>query len=245
MKNSGNTILITGGTAGIGLELVRQFYQLNNRLIVTSSNAENLEKLKITFPSILTIVCNLASESDVKVLVNTCLSQHTDINILINNAGVQYNYDWKTEVNGFQKIANEVALNLTSPMQLAYGLLPILLNQKDAAIINVSSGLAYAPKASAPIYCAAKAAIHNGTKALRYQLGTTAVKVFEIIPPLVSTAMTEGRGKSKISPQQLVNEFMKNFERDIFESNIGKTKLLRFIQRVSPALADKIMKGGL
>ncbi len=86
MKSSGNTILITGGTAGIGLELVRQFYQLNNRLIVTSSNAQNLEKLKINFPSILTIVCNLASDTDVKALVNACLSQHTDINILINNA---------------------------------------------------------------------------------------------------------------------------------------------------------------
>lgn len=245
MKTSGNTILITGGTAGIGLELVRQFYQLNNRLIVASSNAENLEKLKITFPNILTIICNLASESDVKALINTCLSQHTDINVLINNAGVQYNYDWKTEADGFQKIADEIAINLTSPMQLAYGLLPILFNQKVAAIINVSSGLAYAPKASAPIYCATKAAIHNGTKALRYQLAETTTKVFEIIPPLVSTAMTEGRGKGKISPQQLVDEFMKNFERDIFESNIGKTKLLRLIQRLSPALADKIMKGGL
>lgn len=245
MKTSGNTILITGGTAGIGLELVRQFYQLSNRLIVTSSSAENLEKLKITFPNILTIVCNLAYENDVKVLINTCLSQHTDINVLINNAGVQYNYNWKTETNGFQKIANEIAINLTSPMQIAYGLLPILLNQKQAAIINVSSGLAYVPKASAPIYCATKAAIHNGTKALRYQLAETTTKVFEIIPPLVSTAMTEGRGKGKISPQQLVDEFMKNFERDIFESNIGKTKLLRLIQRLSPALADKIMKGGL
>ena len=245
MKNSGNTILITGGTAGIGLEVVRQFYQLNNRLIVTSSNAENLEKLKSNFPNIQTIVCNLASENDVKALVDTCLSQYTDINILINNAGVQYNYDWKTEAEGFQKIANEIAINLTSPMQLTYGLLPILLKQKDSAIINISSGLAYAPKASAPIYCATKAAIHNGTKALRYQLAETTTKVFEIIPPLVSTAMTEGRGKSKISPQQLVDEFMKNFERDIFENNIGKTKLLRLIQRISPVLADKIMKGGL
>lgn len=245
MKTSGNTILITGGTAGIGLELVRQFYLLNNRLIVTSSNAENLGRLKSNFPNIQTISCNLASEKDVKALVDTCLSQHTDINILINNAGVQYNYDWKTETEGFQKIADEIAINLTSPMQLAYGLLPILLKQKDSAIINVSSGLAYAPKASAPIYCATKAAIHNGTKALRYQLAETTTKVFEIIPPLVSTAMTEGRGKGKISPQHLVDEFMKNFERDIFESNIGKAKLLRLIQRISPALADKIMRGGL
>lgn len=129
-------------------------------------------------------------------------------------------------------------------MQIIYGFLPILITKKDAAIVNVSSGLAFAPKKSAPIYCATKAAIHNATKAIRYQLEDTTVKVFEIIPPIVDTAMTKGRGKGKISPKQLVDEFMKNFKKDIFESNIGKTKILRFIQRLSPKLAESILKNG-
>ncbi len=244
MKTNDNTILITGGTAGIGLALVSQFYALNNRIIVTSSNVENLEKLKLNFPNITTIVCDLGDFLAVKLLINRCLYEYSDINILINNAGIQYNYDWLSEKEGYDKIANEIAINLTSPMQLAYGLLPILIQKREAAIVNVSSGLAFAPKKSAPIYCGTKAALHNATKAIRYQLEGTSVKVFEIIPPLVDTAMTAGRGKGKISPEQLVDEFMPNFKNDKFESSIGKTKLLRFVQRILPKVADNILKNG-
>jgi uncharacterized oxidoreductase len=244
MKSTQNTILITGGTAGIGLALVERFYGLGNKIIVTSSSAANLDNLKKQFPEIATIVCDLGNEKDVKNLIINCLENHSDINILINNAGIQYNYNWIDDKDAFDKIAIEIAVNLTSPMQLAHGLLPILTNKPTAAIINVSSGLAFAPKKSAPIYCGTKAAIHNTTKALRYQLENTAVKVFEIIPPLVDTAMTAGRGKGKISPQQLVDEFMGDFEKDKFESSIGKTKLLRFVQRILPKVADNVLKNG-
>jgi len=161
---------------------------------------------------------------------------------VINNAGISNNYTWTDEKDGYNKIANEICVNFTSPMQIIYGLLPILTTKNNSAIVNVSSGLAFAPKKSAPIYCATKSAIHNGTKALRYQIENTTVKVFEIIPPLVDTAMTEGRGKGKITPKQLVDEFIRNFKNDKFEINIGKTKLLRFIQRISPKIADNILK---
>lgn len=244
MKLSNNTILITGGTSGIGFEIVQQFYGLDNKLIVTSSNQDNLDKLKIQFPKIETLLCNLGDNISVRKLIDKCLNEHSDINIVINNAGIQNNYTWTEEKAGYNKIENEIRVNFTSPMQIIYGLLPLLTAKQNSAIVNVSSGLAFAPKKSAPIYCATKAAIHNGTKALRYQLENTTVKVFEIIPPLVDTAMTEGRGKGKISPKQLVDEFIGNFENDKFESNIGKTKLLRFIQRISPKLADNILKKG-
>lgn len=239
-----NVILITGGTSGIGLEMVRQLNVLDNKIIVTSSSQDNLEKLKLQFPNITTLVCDLGDSLSVRNLVDKCLKDFSDINIIINNAGIQNNYTWTEEKNGYKKIENEIQINFTSPMQIIYGLLQILTIKQSSAIINVSSGLAFAPKKSAPIYCATKSAIHNGTKALRYQLETTNVKVFEIIPPLVETAMTEGRGKSKISTKQLVDEFISNFKKDKFESNIGKTKLLRFIQRISPKLADNILKNG-
>jgi len=95
------------------------------------------------------------------------------------------------------------------------------------------------------VYCASKSAIHSFTKTLRYQLETTDTKVFEIIPSLIDTPMTEGRGKSKISAEQLTDEFFGNFKKNKTESYIGKTKLLNFIQRISPRLSDKIMKNGL
>lgn len=242
---SDNTILITGGTSGIGFELIRQFYGLDNNLIVTSSNRNNLDKLKNQFPKIETVVCDLGDSLSVRQLIDRCSIEYSDINIVINNAGVQNNYTWIEEKHGYDKIENEIRVNFTSPMQIIYGLLPLLTTKQNSAIVNVSSGLAFAPKKSAPIYCATKSAIHNGTKAIRYQLENSKVKVFEIIPPMVDTAMTEGRGKGKITPKQLVDEFLNNFKKDKFESNIGKVKLLKFMQRLLPKLADNLMKNGL
>jgi uncharacterized oxidoreductase len=186
----------------------------------------------------------LGDSLSVQNLIEKCLTEHMEINIVINNAGIQNNYTWSLENDGQNKIENEIRINLISPMQITYGLLPLLTSKQTSAIINVSSALAFAPKKSAPIYCATKSAIHNGTKALRYQLESTSVKVFEIIPPLVETAITEGRGKGKILPKQLVDEFIFDLKNDKFESSIGKTKLLRFIQRISPKFIDKIMKNG-
>lgn len=245
MKLTNNIILLTGGTSGIGLEMVQQFYERDNKLIIISSNQDNLDKLKIQFPKIETAVCNLGDNLSVRKLIDKCLVEHNDINIVINNAGIQNNYTWTEEKNGYNKIEYEIRVNFTSPMQIIYGLLPLLTTKQNSAVVNVSSGLAFAPKKSAPIYCATKSAVHNGTKALRYQLENSTVKVFEIIPPLVDTAMTEGRGKGKITPKQLVDEFLKNFKNDKFESNIGKTKILRLIQRISPKIADNILKKGL
>lgn len=243
MRLNDNIIVLTGGTSGIGLELLGQLYD-GNKIIVTSSSQSNIDKLQKNFPKVTGIVCNLGDTTSVKTFIDKCLSEFSDINILINNAGIQNNYLFPDEKNGYEKISNEITINFISPMLLIYGLLPILINKKSSAIINVSSGLAFAPKKSAPIYCGTKAAIHNTTKALRYQLENSTVKVFEIIPPLVETPMTEGRGKGKITPKQLVDEFIRNFKNDKFESNIGKTKLLRLIQRISPSLADRILKNG-
>ncbi len=239
-----NTILLTGGTSGIGLELLRRFYSLDNKLIVASSNPDKLNQLHSEFPRVSTVVCDLADPKSVRKLLEHCLNTYPDINILINNAGIQYNYNWLEEEDGFHKISREIRVNLTSPMYLIYGLLPQISKFDNAAIINVSSALAFHPKRSAPIYCASKAALHNASRALRYQLEKSPVKVFEIIPPLVDTPMTEGRGGGKITPKELVDEFMKNFKKNRYESYIGKAKLLRWLGRISPKAADNIVKNG-
>lgn len=242
MNTGNNVILITGGTSGIGLEIVQQFYALGNKIIVTSKNENNLEKLKFSFPKIETIVCDLGNMHSVSNLVERCLKDYNDINIIINNAGIQNNYSLIDKNEAYDEIEEEIRINFISPMQIINGMLPILVDKTNAAIINVSSCLALFPKKSAPIYCASKAALHIGTKSLRYQLENTAIKVFEIIPPLVDTPMTEGRGKGKVSSKQLVDEFLRNFKRDKFESNIGKTKVLRIIHRIFPKFADNMLK---
>lgn len=234
--------MLTGGTSGIGLELLRQFYSRGNKLIVASRKPENLNKLHSEFPNVSTVVCDLADPKSVRKLLEHCLNTYPEINILINNAGIQYNYEWLTEEDGFHRISREIRVNLTSPMHLIYGLLPQLSSKDQAAIINVSSALALHPKKSAPVYCATKAALHNLSRSLRYQLKKSSVKVFEIMPPLVDTPMTEGRGKNKISPKEVVDEFMNNFKKNRYQSFIGKAKWLRLIGRVIPKLADRILK---
>ena len=169
---------------------------------------------------------------------------HPGLNTLVNNAAVQYNYSFVQEPDILAKTDYEIGTNLSAPLKLTGMLLPLLLQNKNSAIINVSSGLFIAPKQSAPVYCATKSAIHSYSKALRYQLENSGVKVFEIIPALVDTPMTAGRGKSKISPDQLTEEFYNDFSKDRFESYIGKTNLLKLIHRISPNLAVRMMKNG-
>jgi short-subunit dehydrogenase involved in D-alanine esterification of teichoic acids len=110
--------------------------------------------------------------------------------------------------------------------------------------VNVSSGLALVPKQTAPIYCASKAALHVFSKTLRWQLESTAVKVFEVLPPMVDTPMTAGRGRRKITPDRLADEFWRDFERDRYEMRIGLTKVFGFMHRIVPGLIEKLVRPG-
>jgi len=241
MKTSNNTILLTGGTSGIGYSILKKLNALDNKILVVGSDHQRLEKIKSEFKNIDTFCCDLSMSADVQRLIDFCYESYLDLNVVINNAGVQYNYGLGSE-DDLSKIEKEVTINFTSPMKLCSGLLPLLKKQPVSAIVNVSSGLAFVPKKSAPIYCGTKAAIHLATMSLRYQCDGTSVKVFEIIPSLIDTPMTAGRGKGKISPDELVEEFLLKFKKDQHEINIGKVKVLRLLQRIAPSLANRILR---
>ncbi len=244
MKLTDNTILITGGSSGIGLAILKSFYQLGNKIIIVARDIDKLKEVQIQFPEIAIFQCDLTNQNDIDGLIVFIEQNYSNLNMLFNNAAIQYNYDFLTEQNIVNKIDYEVSANLTSTIKLCGLLLPVLLKNENSAIVNVSSGLAISPKKSAPVYCASKAAIHNFTKAFRYQMEGINLKVFEILPPIVETPMTEGRGKNKISPEELVNEFMNDFKKNKEESYIGKSKLLKFINRILPKISDRILKNG-
>lgn len=241
MRLHKNKILITGATAGIGEALLQKFLDLDNEIIAVGRNESKLEALAKADKRVIPFKCDISKQEALEQLILFIEQEHTDLNILINNAGIQYNYNFENEHQLLFKVEHEISVNLLAPLKLITLLLPTLQLNDNSAIVNISSGLAIVPKAQAPVYCGTKAAIHILSKSLRYQLDR--IKVFEIIPPIVDTAMTAGRGKGKISPEQLVNEFIRAFERDEYEVNIGKVKLLRIINRISPSLADSIMKG--
>lgn len=241
MKLNNNKILITGATSGIGRELTERFCQLDNQIIAVGRNEVKLKELARFDNRITSFKCDISLQSELNRLVAYINQEHKDLNVLINNAGIQYNQNLLDDNYTLQKIENEISTNLTSPIKLIHSLIPVLQTNSNSAIVNISSGLAIVPKAKAAVYCGTKAAIHIFSKSLRYQLDK--VKVFEIIPPLVDTEMTKGRGKGKISPQRLVDEFIKAYKKNRYEVNIHKVKLLRIINRISPKIADKIMKG--
>lgn len=241
MKTTHHTVLITGGTSGIGLALAKRFLSEGNAVIITGTSAKKAEAVKRELPMLTIELTDVRDRPALEKLVY----RYPDVNILINNAGIQYNYNFAdTDITPAQ-ISTELDINLLSPLYLTKLFLPQLLSHPTAAIINVSSGLGIVPKQSAPVYCASKAALHSFSKALRWQLEGTSVRVFEIIPPIVDTAMTQGRGRGKITPETLVQEFWRNFSNDRYEMRIGKTKLLFVLQRLMPSLAERIMRPGL
>lgn len=166
-------------------------------------------------PGIGTCVADVSSAADRATLV----SRYPDISILVNNAGIQNIVPISESTP--QDIEHELSVNFLSPVLLCRAFLPLLLQRESAATINVSSGLALVPKQSAAIYGASKAALHSFSKTLRWQLEGTRVKVFEVQPSVVDTAMTAGRGRAKISPDTLAEEFWRGFQRDRYEMRIG------------------------
>lgn len=239
MRISGNKLLITGASGGIGKALALGLAAKGNTIIATGRNKDSLEQLTSLYPSIIPFYADLSLQQDIDGLVEFIHTQHQDVNVLVNNAGIQHNYFLGKEACNPGLIREEIGVNLSAPLQLCTGLYPLLLRQKESAIVNVSSALAFVPKADAAVYAATKAALHMFSQALRLQ--EQKVKVFELVPPLVDTAMTKGRGKGKMQAEELACIFIRLFEKDVFEMNIGKVKLLKLVHRVFPALARRII----
>lgn len=239
MRISGNKFLITGASDGIGKAMALALAEKGNAIIATGRNKGRLAQLTASHASIISFCADLSLQQDIDGLIQFIHTQHPDLNVLVNNAGIQYNYFWGTKACGAVQIEEELKVNLSAPLQLCAGLYPLLLKQEEGAIVNVSSALAVVPKADAAVYAGTKAALRMFSQSLRLQ--DQKVKVFELVPPLVDTAMTKGRGKGKMQAEELAALFIRLLEKDVFEMNVGKVKLLKLVHRVFPALARRIV----
>ena len=238
MKPSGHVVLVTGGGTGIGLALARKFLAAGNRVIIVGRTAEKLAAAATASPALETCVADVSVAADREKLV----AAFPDTTILINNAGIQNIAPVLDSTP--EDIEHELHVNFLAPVLLTRAFLPNLLKQESAAVINVSSGLALVPKQTAPMYCASKAALHRFSTTLRWQLEGTPVKVFEILPPVVDTAMTAGRGRAKISPDQLADEFWQGFQHDRYEMRIGLTKYFALLHRLVPSVVEALVRQG-
>jgi uncharacterized oxidoreductase len=251
MQNFGqHTVLITGGNSGIGAALVRAFHRAGSRVIATGRDPGRLGILARELPGLRIFPADLADPKDRERLIRDVTTLHPSLSLLINNAGVQHLADHvaarSPEETAAQRAraGEELATNIGAVVDLTLALLPVLRGAPESAIVFVSSGLALAPKKSAPVYCASKSFVHGFAKALRYQCEDSAphLKIVEVLPPLVDTPMTAGRGRGKISPEQVAAETLAGLAAGRREVNVGKTKLLRAVQRLSPTLADRILR---
>ncbi|MCO5935495.1 SDR family NAD(P)-dependent oxidoreductase [Mucilaginibacter sp. RB4R14] len=196
MNITGNTILITGGTSGIGLAFAEEFLKEGNKVIITGRREGRLQAIKDRLPGIITKVSDLEEAAQRIELVDWIAENYPDTNILINNAGVQFITDFKNGID-LDKLQTEVVTNLIAPIHLASLFIAGLKGKENAAIVNITSGLAFVPIAMMAVYCATKAAMHSATLSLRYQLKDTGIKVFEIAPPAVDTELGHDRREDK------------------------------------------------
>ena len=229
MNISGNTILITGGATGIGYAIAESFLEAENEVIICGRREERLLEAQKKHPELHIKVCNVAEEADRRTLVEWVSVHFSNLNILINNAGVQRDIEFTKGISEFLSGENEIRINLESPIILSGLFIPHLTGKKEAAIINVSSGLGFIPAARMPVYSASKAGIHAFSMALRQQLLKSGIKVFEVVPPAVETGLNpEGRAKRgnfkvDLMPDEFVAAVMKGFKNDIFEIGYGMT----------------------
>lgn len=184
MKLSGNTVLITGGTSGIGLALAERFLK-ENEVIICSRSDERLNETVTKLPGLHIIRCDVSEEGDRIALFNKVTSEFPTVNIVINNAGIQQRLNLK-DVD-FDTCRAELATNLEAPIHLSVLFIKALIGKDNAHIVNVSSGLAFRPPVWAPVYGATKAGLHSFTFSLRAQIADTGIKVMEVIPPAVNT----------------------------------------------------------
>lgn len=233
MQISGNTILITGGGSGIGRGLAEAFHSEGNHVIIAGRRKGTLDETTAANPGMKSTVLDIENAESISRFASQMQSEFPALNVVIHNAGIMRPESIRKDATADPEAM--IATNLLGPIRLTAALLPQLLRQPKAAILTVSSGLAFVPMAITPTYCATKAAIHSYTQSLRYQLKDTSVQVIEIVPPYVQTELM-GAGQASDPNAMPLNDFiaetitlLKNSP-DAKEICVERVKPLRFAE---------------
>lgn len=241
MKLTGRTILITGGSAGIGLAFARKFLELGNEVIVTGRRQAVLDAVKARHPKIHTIQSDIADPKQIAELAARVKADFATLDVLMNNAGVGIAMDLKVPARDLAALTSEVDINLGGVIRMTSALIDILTVNRGT-IINVSSGLAFVPLASNPIYSATKAAVHSYTQSLRLQLENSGVEVIELMPPAVRTDLTDEfaeHGISMISTEELIKLSFAALRSGKVEIRPGQSQQLAFMRRLAPNFINR------
>jgi len=244
MNTTNNTVLVTGGSAGIGFELAALFAEKGNQVIITGRDEHRLKTAVARLKNTTGILSDVTDPAQVDELVTRINKDFPGLNLVVNNAGKAYSYPLGDEIDVAEKAAEEMQTNYLAPIRLTEKLLPLLKRQKEAAIVNVSSIVAFAPGRRLATYAASKAALHAYTRTLRLTLEKTApnVRVFELMPPLVNTEFSKViGGENGIPPRQVAEDLLKALAENNYEIHVGNTAYVYQLSLSSPAEALKLM----
>lgn len=226
MNITNKTILITGGGSGIGYETAKLLSEKGNKIIIVGRNAGKLQKAAAHLVNTIAITCDITSNADVDALVSKISSNYPELSVLINNAGKAFVYTHSETAGAAYKARQEMETNYFSLVSLTEKLLPILKKQKEAAIVNVTSIVAFSPVAVIPSYSDSKAAVHSYTLSLRHTLAQdTDIKVFELMPPTVNTEFSKEIGGEQhgMPASEVADGLIQGIENDHFEIGVGLT----------------------
>src|SRR5438309_7085002 len=242
MKLTGRTILITGGSAGIGLAFALKFLELGNEVIVTGRRQATLDQVKAKHPKLHIIQSDAADTAQIAALAARVKVECPKLDVLMNNAGIFLNKNLKAPASDLGGLMLEMNINVGGVIGMTSAFIDILTANKGT-LINVSSALAFVPLPSAPIYSATKAAIHSYTQSLRFQLEETGVEVIELMPPVVKTDLaadiTEGDGFTVITTDELVKRSFASLKAGALEIRPGQAKQLAFMRRLAPDFINR------
>jgi uncharacterized oxidoreductase len=234
MNIAGNTILITGGGSGIGRGLAEAFHKLGNQVIIAGRRKQLLDETIAANPGMKSAVLDIDNADAIRASAARLSKDYPALNTVIHNAGIMRPENLKEgQLADAEAI---IATNLLGPIRLTAALLPVLLAQPKAAVMTVSSGLAFVPMTMTPTYCATKAAIHSYTQSLRYQLANTSVQVLELIPPYVQTQLmgaSQANDPHAMPLHDFIAETMNilKSQPDATEICVDRVKPLRFAER--------------
>lgn len=249
IKNS--TILITGGASGIGLEMTKQLLaQGAADIIITGRDADKLRQIKTELPQVHTYQSDVSKPEDIRKLYDLITGQFPNLNILINNAGIMRNIDVRDHSLSLENMTAEIDINLVGTIQMVHQFLPHLLGRRSAAIVNVSSGLAFIPFPVSPMYSAAKAGVHAYTQVLRLQLKETNVQVIELAPPATDTSLGDpfiGLVDSSVNMKtdKLVRLAIEGILNGTSEIKPGLASVLKAMSRIAPNTMLKMIDSSI
>jgi len=227
MKLTGNTILITGGGSGIGRGLAEALHKLGNHVIIAGRRKGHLTEVAKANSGMRWVELDIEDPASVSAVAGNLIAEYPKLNVLINNAGVMQIDDASTAIDE-KLLVTTLTTNVMGPIRLTGALIEHLKRQKDAAVINNSSVLAFVPLAMTAVYSATKAALHSYTMSLRYKLRGTSVKVLEIAPPWVQTDLLGSNNEPRAMPlAEFINETMRALGTDAEEVLVERAKPLR------------------